>query len=97
MGPTKKIALLLVTTTSIGASVQFACAGEGASSNYFPGAYGNLLLAVAPEPGPVAVSLNLFYKGKTDFAGDRADLTQVLPQQRFIPLRKGCMSGTRPR
>jgi hypothetical protein len=32
MGPTKKIALLLVTTTSIGASVQFACAGEGASS-----------------------------------------------------------------
>ncbi len=26
-------------------------AAEGATSNYFPGSYGNLLVAVAPEPG----------------------------------------------
>jgi hypothetical protein len=89
MGLTKKIALLLVTTTSIGASVKFACAGEGASSNYFPGAYGNLLVAVAPEPGPVAVSLNLFYKGKTDFAVRQGRLDTGLTATAFYSLAQG--------
>jgi hypothetical protein len=36
-------------------------AAEGAASNYFPGAYGNLLVAVAPEPGFLVWSQNLFY------------------------------------
>jgi hypothetical protein len=40
--------------------------GEGASSNYFPGAYGSLLIGVAPEPGPVLASVNLFYSAEAD-------------------------------
>ncbi len=36
-------------------------AAEGASSNYFPGSYGNLLVAAAPEPGFIVWSQNLFY------------------------------------
>ena len=36
-------------------------AAEGAASNYFPGAYGDFFVAVAPDPGPVFVDLNLFY------------------------------------
>lgn len=45
-----------------------ALAAEGAASNYFPGAYGTLLVGVAPEPGPVFVDLNLFYSAEVDRA-----------------------------
>jgi len=45
-----------------------AIAAEGAASNYFPGAYGTLLVAVAPEPGPVFADLNLFYSAEVDRA-----------------------------
>ena len=45
-----------------------AIASEGAASNYFPGAYGSLLVAVAPEPGPVLANLNLFYTAEADRA-----------------------------
>jgi hypothetical protein len=43
-------------------------AAEGAASNYFPGAYGSLLVAVAPEPGPILADLNLFYSANVDRA-----------------------------
>jgi hypothetical protein len=45
-----------------------ANAAEGAASNYFPGAYGSLLIGVAPEPGPVLASLTLFYRAEADRA-----------------------------
>jgi hypothetical protein len=45
-----------------------AIAAEGAASNYFPGAYGTLLVGVAPEPGPVFVDLNLYYSAEVDRA-----------------------------
>jgi hypothetical protein len=45
-----------------------ALGAEGAASNYFPGGYGSLLVAVAPEPGPVLASLNLFYSAEADRA-----------------------------
>jgi hypothetical protein len=64
-------------------------AAEGAASNYFPGAYGNLLLAIAPEPGPVAVSLNLFFKGKTDFAVRQGRLDTGLTATAFYSLAQG--------
>lgn len=43
-------------------------AAEGGSSNYFPGAYGALLPALAPDVGYVASSMNLFYHAKADKA-----------------------------
>lgn len=43
-------------------------ASEGASSNYFPGAYGDFAVAVAPEPGLVLVNYTLFYDGKVNQA-----------------------------
>jgi hypothetical protein len=45
-----------------------AIAAEGAASNYFPGSYGTLLVAVAPEPGPVFADQNLFYSADADRA-----------------------------
>jgi hypothetical protein len=45
-----------------------AIAAEGAASNYFPGSYGTLLVAVAPEPGPLFSDLNLFYSAEADRA-----------------------------
>ena len=41
---------------------------EGASSNYFPGTYGSLMVASAPEPGFVTSSQNLFYAADADRA-----------------------------
>ncbi len=64
-------------------------AAEGAASNYFPGAYGSLLVAMAPEPGPVAVSLNLFFKGKTDFAVRQGRLDTDLTATAFYTLAQG--------
>jgi hypothetical protein len=43
-------------------------AAEGASSNYFPGAYGSLLPGVAPEAGGVLADLSLFYSAKASRA-----------------------------
>ena len=53
-------ALLACTTAGL--------AAEGASSNYFPGAYGSLLPGVAPEPGGVLADLNLYYNAKASRA-----------------------------
>lgn len=38
-----------------------AFAAEGASSNYFPGAYGDFAVAVAPNPGWTYANYSLFY------------------------------------
>jgi hypothetical protein len=51
------IALILVAASS----PRPAFSAEGAASNYFPGSYGNLLVAVAPEPGFLLWSQNFFY------------------------------------
>ena len=58
----KSLALLFVLVVSLG--TREVHAGEGAASNYFPGAYGDFLVGVAPEPGPVAAVLNLFYSAE---------------------------------
>jgi hypothetical protein len=39
-----------------------ATSAEGGSSNYFPGTYGLILPAVAPEAGSSFTSMNLFYR-----------------------------------
>jgi len=36
-------------------------ASEGTASNYFPGSYGDVLIAAAPDPGWVYQNYNLFY------------------------------------
>jgi len=43
-------------------------AGEGASSNYFPGTYGDYAVAVPPNPGLTYINYNLFYSGDVDQA-----------------------------
>jgi hypothetical protein len=43
-------------------------AGEGASTNYFPGTYGDFAVAIAPEPGWIYANYNLFYSADADAA-----------------------------
>jgi len=38
-----------------------ARAAEGGSSNYFPGAYGDFAVAVAPDPGWIYLNYSFFY------------------------------------
>ena len=61
-------AAIAIVVCLIEGAANFVVAAEGASSNYFPGAYGNLLVAVAPEPGPVFANQNLFYTAEADRA-----------------------------
>ena len=41
-------------------------AGEGGSSNYFPGTFGDYAVATAPEPGWLYANYNLFYSAELD-------------------------------
>lgn len=41
-------------------------AAEGASSNYFPGSYGDFLIAAAPDPGWIYQNYNFFYDAKVN-------------------------------
>ncbi|MEE8294465.1 MAG: transporter [Sphingomonadales bacterium] len=43
-------------------------ASEGADSSYFPGAYGDFAVAIAPEPGFTLVNYTLFYDGQVNQA-----------------------------
>ena len=45
-----------------------ADAAEGASSNYFPGSYGNFLIAVEPDPGWIYQNYNIFYDANVNQA-----------------------------
>jgi hypothetical protein len=69
--------------------VETAQAGEGASSNYFPGAYGSLLVGMAPEPGPVVASVNLFYSGSTDISVRQGRVDTNINANAFYSLAQG--------
>lgn len=43
-------------------------AAEGASSNYFPGSYGDFLVAMAPDPGWIYQNYNMFYGAEVNQA-----------------------------
>jgi len=64
-------------------------AGEGAFSNYFPGAYGSLLPGVAPEPGYVFANVNLFYNGKADRAVGQGQLQATMESKAVYSLFQG--------
>ncbi len=66
-----------------------AKAGEGAFSNYFPGAYGNLLPGVAPEVGPVFANVNLFYSGKASRAVRQGQVNASMKSKALYSLFQG--------
>lgn len=43
-------------------------AAEGASSNYFPGSYGDFLVAMAPDPGWIYQNYSMFYGAEVNQA-----------------------------
>ena len=59
--------LILVALTGISWSSK-TDAAEGASSNYFPGSYGDFLIAMAPDPGWVYQNYNMFYSAEVNQA-----------------------------
>lgn len=52
---------IALTMLILSLAVPPAFAAEGASSNYFPGAYGDFAVATAPNPGWTYANYNLFY------------------------------------
>ncbi|MBT3143649.1 MULTISPECIES: SphA family protein [Roseobacteraceae] len=64
-------------------------AGEGAFSNYFPGAYGSLLPGMAPEPGYVFANVNLLYSGKANRAVSEGKINTSMESKAFYALFQG--------
>jgi len=57
---------IALTMLIVSLAVPRAFAAEGASSNYFPGAYGDFAVATAPNPGWTYANYNLFYAADVD-------------------------------
>ncbi len=57
-------ALLIIVVSIVGTRV--SAAAEGASSNYFPGGYGDYAVATAPSPGMIYANYNLFVDASVD-------------------------------
>ncbi len=64
-------------------------AGEGAFSNYFPGAYGKLLPGIAPEPGSAFANVNLLYSAKANRAIAQGQLHASMETKAFYSLFQG--------
>ena len=78
-------AVLVGTVTS----ARRAVAAEGAASNYFPGSYGNLLVAVAPEPGFLFWNQNFFYAGEANRAVLQGRVNVEVEAEAFFTLLNG--------
>jgi hypothetical protein len=63
-----KLYSLLVLSLLLTIEAPAALAAEGASSNYFPGSYGDFAVAVAPAAGFTYINYNLFVDAKVDRA-----------------------------
>ena len=62
------LVVVLLLASGLGMARGVAQATEGASSYYFPGSSTAFAVAVAPEPGFMAVSQTLFYSGRASKA-----------------------------
>lgn len=64
-------------------------AGEGAFSNYFPGAYGSLLPGMAPASGYVFANVNLLYNGKASRSISQGQTHAAMESKAFYSLLQG--------
>ncbi|MGI9353433.1 MAG: SphA family protein [Rhizobiaceae bacterium] len=71
-------------------------AAEGAASNYFPGAYGSILPGVAPEPGPLVQSLNLYFNGKASGAVLSGTANVSIAADAFVTMVQGVYAWDAP-
>ncbi len=71
-------------------------AGEGASSNYFPGSYGDYAVAIAPEPGWIYVNYNLFYSAEVDSAVLQGRANAGLETFAYINMSAGLFAFDKP-
>ena len=83
----KAIASAIAMAVTLGANDTQA--SEGAASNYFPGAYGDFFVAVAPDPGPVFVDLNLFYSADVSTAVLQGTINASLDTHAYYILLQG--------
>ncbi len=81
--------LVLVLATGIHA-------GEGASTNYFPGSYGDFAVAIAPEPGWIYANYNLFYSADVDTAVLQGRVNTGLDTFAYINMSAGLFTFDKP-
>lgn len=71
-------------------------AGEGASTNYFPGTYGDFAVAIAPEPGWIYANYNLFYSADADAAVLQGRVNTGLDTFAYINMSAGLFAFDKP-
>jgi hypothetical protein len=62
----KRNTVIAVTIITFFFTASSAYGAEGASSNYFPGSYGDFAVAAAPNPGFTFLNYNLFVEGDVE-------------------------------
>ena len=81
--------LASVITMAVALGTNDVQAAEGAASNYFPGAYGDFFVSVAPDPGPVFVDLSLFYSADVSAAVLQGTVNASLDTHAYYNLLMG--------
>lgn len=71
-------------------------AGEGASSNYFPGTYGDFAVAIAPEPGWIYLNYSLFYSAEADSAVLQGRANASLDTFAYVNMSAGLYAFDKP-
>ena len=71
-------------------------AGEGASTNYFPGSYGDFAVAIAPEPGWIYANYNQFYSADADAAVLQGRVNTGLDTFAYINMSAGLFVFDKP-
>jgi hypothetical protein len=86
------VALLALLITSLAPSR----AGEGGSSNYFPGTFGDFAVAAAPDPGWLYINYNLFYSADVDRALLQGQVNTSLDTFVYINMSAGLYTFDKP-
>jgi hypothetical protein len=71
-------------------------AGEGGSSNYFPGTYGDYAVAAAPEPGWIYANYNLFYSADVAATVVQGSVNVNLDTFAYINMSAGLYTFEKP-
>jgi hypothetical protein len=75
---------IVLTALIVSVTVPTVFAAEGASSNYFPGGYGDYAVATAPSPGWIYANYNLFYDASVDRAALQGQLNVKIDTSAWV-------------
>lgn len=78
------LTISMIIVLNFCSSVQMVFSGEGGSSNYVPGTYGDFAVAAAPNPGFTFLNYNIFMQGSVDRTSSQGRLKTDLDSFAYV-------------